>query len=527
MSLGGHLAELAAARPETVALIDGRGGPARARRFTLAELETEVARAAGWLRARGLRRGDAVLVFVPMSADLYVALLAMFRLGVVALFLDPSAGRDHLERCCGRWPPAAFLAISRAHLLRLRSAAARRIPLKISVGMWVPGASRWLGGPPAFPVTTGDARADDAALVTFTSGSTGVPKATVRTHGFLLAQSRALTPGIQLEAGEIDLATLPVFTLANLAAGVTTVIPDIDLRRPGAVDAAALFAEIERYGVTRITASPALFERLVAHGRAKGQTLPTLRKIHTGGAPVFPRLLAALQALAPHAHVVAVYGSTEAEPIAHVSAEQIGPDDFDAMRAGRGLLAGLPVPEVRVRVLRDRWGEPRREMGEGEFAEETLPPNAAGEIVVAGEHVMKGYLGGIGDEETKFRVAGEVWHRTGDAGLFDQRGRLWLLGRCAARIDDARGQLYPFGVECAAMAFAEVRRAAALAHEGKRILVIETDRTDLPLLEQVRQATCWAQIDTVHASPRLPVDARHNAKIDYVELRRRYAASQR
>ena len=54
-----------------------------------------------------------------MSADLYVALLAIFRLGMVALILDPSAGRDHTERCCALYPPQALIASTRAHLLRL------------------------------------------------------------------------------------------------------------------------------------------------------------------------------------------------------------------------------------------------------------------------------------------------------------------------------------------------------------------------------------------------------------------------
>ena len=527
MNLGDLFSDLARRRPADVAIIDGRGGAGRERRLSYAELETQVALAAGWLQSLGLLRGDAVLVFVPMSAELYMALLALFRLGVVALFLDPSAGRRHVELCCGRWAPAALLSIPRGHVLRLVSPALRRIPRKISVGGWVPWARRWLGGTAVAPVDSSCADEADPALVTFTSGSTGVPKAAVRTHGFLLAQYRALAPSIALEAGEIDLATLPVFTLANLAAGVTTVIPDVDLRRPGSVDAAKVFAQVERLGVGRITASPAFFECLIAHGRATGRALPSLRKLYTGGAPVFPRLLDALREVAPMARAVAVYGSTEAEPIAHVAAEEIA-GDAEAMRAGRGLLAGAPVPEVRVRVLRDRWGEPRPAMSEAQLAAETLGPELAGEIVVAGEHVLKGYLGGVGDEETKFRVGGEVWHRTGDAGLFDREGRLWLLGRCAARIDDARGRIYPFGIECAAMAFPEVRRAAAVAHDGKRILVLELAAgARAGLAEEVRGAVRWAQVDEVLVLPVLPVDARHNAKIDYGALRQRLAKLRR
>jgi olefin beta-lactone synthetase len=247
--------------------------------------------------------------------------------------------------------------------------------------------------------------------------------------------------------------------------------------------------------------------------------LPGLRKLYTGGAPVFPRVLDALRQLAPNAHVVAVYGSTEAEPIAHLPADEISAADRDAMQRGRGLLAGAPVPEIALRIIRDRWGAPRGRLTREEFGSEACAVNEAGEIVVTGGHVLRGYLGGVGDEETKFSVAGEVWHRTGDAGLLDERGRLWLLGRCAAKIQDGRGVLHPFTVECVAMTFPEVRRAAALAHAGGRWLVVEAGATGAELEERLRAATAWAGIDTVRFIPRMPLDRRHNAKIDYPALR--------
>jgi acyl-CoA synthetase (AMP-forming)/AMP-acid ligase II len=328
-----------------------------------------------------------------------------------------------------------------------------------------------------------------------------------------------LTPSIELHTGDVDLATLPVFTLANLAAGVTTVIPAVDLRRPGAVDAAQIWSQVERHAVTRITASPAFFERLVEEGLRRGDTLARLNKLYTGGAPVFPRLLESLRGLAPNADVVAVYGSTEAEPIAHVAAKEIQAADLAAMRAGSGLLAGRPVTEIKLRVIRDRWGTPRGKLSASSFADEVLLSGQVGEIVVAGDHVLTGYLGGVGDEETKFQVDGEVWHRTGDAGRMDEFGRLWLAGRCAACAEDAKGKLYPFGVECVAMTFPLVRRSALVARNGKRLLIVEAERCD-ELASALRAATAWALVDEVRFVHAMPLDKRHNAKIDYPALHR-------
>jgi acyl-CoA synthetase (AMP-forming)/AMP-acid ligase II len=225
-----------------------------------------------------------------------------------------------------------------------------------------------------------------------------------------------------------------------------------------------------------------------------------------------------MRLLALRAEVVAVYGSTEAEPIAHIEADEINAADIEAMQRGRGLLVGAPVEEVTLRILRDHWGAPRGQMTADEFSAQTMPSGEPGEIVVTGEHVLKGYLGGIGDEETKFSVGGEIWHRTGDAGRLDESGRLWLLGRCASRTDDHRGSIYPFGVECVAMNSRGVRRAAFLPQSGRRLLVVE-GAADPKSKERLRSDTAWAGVDDVRFIKRMPVDKRHNSKIDYPKLR--------
>jgi acyl-CoA synthetase (AMP-forming)/AMP-acid ligase II len=319
----------------------------------------------------------------------------------------------------------------------------------------------------------------------------------------------------------VDLATLPNVALANLGSGVTSLIPNADLRSPGAITPAPVFAQIHAHQSTSSVASPAFFECLVRHATPHGLTLPSLRKLFTGGAPVFPRLLDQMQTLAPNAEVVALYGSTEAEPIAHVSRREVTVDDLKAMHTGKGLLAGVPVAEVRLRILRDQWGKPVGPYDAAAFAATCCGPGEPGEIVVHGEHVLRGYLRGEGDEETKFRVDGAVWHRTGDAGYLDERGRLWLLGRCVARIHDVHGDLYPFAAETAVYQDPRLRRVALVAHRGKRILAVEFYEGHTPAdLDAVRAALTWTHLDEVRPFRCIPVDKRHNAKIDYPSLYR-------
>ncbi len=519
-----NIAEILAARaadcPNDVAILDASGRGERS--ITFAELDRAAARCATLLEQNGLRFGDAVLVFQPMSAELYVALLAVFRLGLIAMFLDPSAGREHMERCCALHPPRGFIAGTRAHLLRLFSPALRRIPRKFVIGLPVPGAVRWQRADslaPRTPIET--VSPETPALLTFTSGSTGQPKAAVRSHGFLVAQHRALADSLHLTPGEIDVATMPIVLLANLASGVTSLIPSVDLRHPGSIDPVPLIAQVRKHKAVSSVASPAFFERLTRHCVDRGLTLPSFTKLFTGGAPVFPRLLERMQAMAPAADVVAVYGSTEAEPIAHISHRDMSEADHRLMLAGKGLLAGLPVAAIQLRILRDSWGRPVGPFDAEGFDSHCLSAGQPGEIVVNGGHVLPGYLHGQGDEETKFRVDGAVWHRTGDAGYLDDTGRVWLLGRCTARIEDDRGILYPFAAETAVYQDARVRRAATIAHRGRRILAVTFYPSSVPVdLTALKTSLAWTQLDEIRVFPDLPVDKRHNAKIDYPSLLR-------
>lgn len=489
-------------------------------------LEGESAKFAAKLQQAGLQAGDAVLVFYPMSVELYVALLAIFRLGLVAMFIDPSAGQEQIDRCCELHPPQALIASPKAHLLRLVSPALRRISHKFVIGFLMPGAQLltrklpdWIRCENADIVAVEDTH---PALITFTSGSTGQPKAVLRTHGFLQAQHRVLEKSLGLTAGEIDLTTLPIFVIANLASGVQSVIPSVDLRFPGAIDPALVVKQISWMKPVSTVASPAFLERIADYCLQQQIQLTSFQKIFTGGAPVFPGLLDKLQTIAPQAKIIAVYGSTEAEPIAEIARAEISAADQQAMLAGRGLLAGKPVPEIQLKIIRDQWGTPINPFTPAAFETVGLPQYEPGEIVVSGEHVLPGYLHGAGDEETKFRVADMIWHRTGDLGYLDEQGRLWLLGRCSAKIVDARGTLYPFAVECAASHFPPVKRAALISLQAKRVLVVELAKGNTDVLPELRKSLAWAKLDDLRVLERIPVDKRHNAKVDYPALQKMF-----
>jgi olefin beta-lactone synthetase len=517
MNIASILLQRAKELGNTPAIVDVYRG--RDRTLSFCELDAATANVARQFKDAGLEAGDGVLLLHPVAAELYIVLISLFRLGCVAIFLDPSAGRAHVERCCAIFPPKAFFGSQRAHLLRWIIPSLRRVPKLFSVD-WFPGTKKLKLPGNEHPIPEIVALPPEApALVTFTSGSTGKPKAALRTHSFLLAQHRALAASLALRAGTRDLTTLPIFVLANLASGVTSVLPDADLRSPGRINARPVLAQIQRQKIKTTAAAPAFLSRLLDECEHSKSNLSEISNIYIGGAPVFPGLLRKAKQFCPTTTIAAVYGSTEAEPMAEITLSDILLEDFRRMEQGRGLLAGRPVSSISLRVIREQWGTSISPLTAPLFEQLTMPAGEPGEIVVSGNHVLSGYLNKNDDLETKFEVDGTRWHRTGDMGYIDGSGRLWLLGRCSGKIQDARATLYPFAVECAAMQSPAIRRAALASVDGRRILAVESERNVSP--ETIRHSLAWAQLDRVVFLKRIPVDKRHNAKVDYVALARK------
>ncbi len=506
--------------PDATAIIDPAEKQQPAHSFQ--QLLDDSARTAALLTKHGIVKGDAILILKTMSYELYVILLAIFRVGAVAMFLDPSAGLKHINQCCDINAPKAFIGSGKAHLLRLLSKSLRLIPIKFASNRFIPATiSLGTAAEMSLMQSITTVLPEDSALLTFTSGSTGKPKAAERSHGFLVAQHTVIHDALELRAAQVDLTTLPIFLLANLASGVSSVIPDADLRKPGSINVTPIIKQLEHYAVTRSAGSPAFYRCLIEYCEKNNMALDHLQRIDTGGAPVFPSLLQRLHKIAPNAVIMAVYGSTEAEPMCHICFDDINQQDILQMKNGKGLLTGKPVKQAKVCILPDKFGQTIGPFDKATFSDSTLPANQAGEIVVNGNHVLKGYLLGQGDEETKFEVDGSRWHRTGDAGYFDKNGRLWLLGRCTARINDDNGEIYPFTVECAAQFIPGISRTALIEHKGKRTLFIESDKKQG--INTLLKTFNWAKLEKIIQLKNIPVDKRHNAKIDYTELHKKLA----
>lgn len=483
---------------DRVAIVDARGGTT-----TFGELEREASALAAALASRGLRAADPAVVLVPVSRELYVVLLALLKLGAVAVFVEPALGARELARCCERAQPAAFIGVWRAHLLRALSPTLRDVPLAVLAGRGVvPRAVRLsalVRGQAAF--TTASLDDDAPALLTYSSGTTGAPKVISRSHGLLRRQHDVLTAAFPVRADDRGLSMAPLFALGDLAAGAAVVLPPRALASASPAASEAIAAR----GVTVLRANPRFADAIARSCEASGRTLPAVRAAFVGGAAVEARLVARLAAVMPNAAIHAVYGSSEAEPIsALASGDLVGETDALTL-LGRGHCVGTPVPPTQVRIDADAEGALFPSP-----APESLP--RVGEIVVAGPHVNA-----------------TNWHRTGDTGYIDETGRLWLLGREADRVRRTGRVLHGYTIEPLVERLASVERCALVGIAdpdlGERAVLVVTARpgsADATVRDDVARlcAERDVPVDEVRVARRMPLDARHRSKVRRHELRR-------
>lgn len=523
-----HLSERALKHPTRPALVEGLPGDERM--VTYGELWDQVGRIGGSLARLGLRRGDRAIVMIPMSLELYAVLLGVLKIGAVAVFVDPWISLRRIAQFAAFPEPTAFIGVAKSHWLRLFEAKLRRLPITVTTGrrcFCIPARqtlSELLKGAhdPAIAETT----ADETALITFTSGSSGLPKGADRTHGLLLAQHEALQTEFVYQDSDIDMPMFPIFALNNLAAGRTSIVPKIDFRNVRGVDGSQLIAQIKKHGVTTATASPPFFDRLAEAWPNESSPPAALRRILTGGAPVNDEQLRIWRATWPDTEIQVVYGSTEAEPVAHLTAEERAATIAANHEPAPGYLIGTPTASLRTRLIRIVKGPVR--LDDRGWSAWDVPRGEVGELIVSGAHVCRGYFrrDSKSDENKIHEPNGTIWHRMGDTAYADEAGRLWLVGRVHSTIERAGRQHHAQRIERIARdSDARLKQVAAVGLPdpilGERIVLVAR-----PTIEEAafraRLAVANELVDDILVTVKaLPVDPRHNSKIDYPVLRER------
>ena len=489
-------------RKNTLAIHDGADQSS----VTFSELDSRVATFAQALVQHGVEAGERVAVLVPPSIDLIALVYACWRIGAVTVIADRGLGLNGLG--------SAVKSSRVQHLVGIRSAVIAARTLR-----WAPRASlidlkslqksmqleglKQLGRP--------EPKDDAMAAILFTSGATGPAKGVRYTHRQLGAQRDILQRVYNITDADSFVAAFAPFALFGPALGITTGLADMDVTSPATLTAKALDDACRATQATMVFASPAALVNVLKTASSNVNSLHQVRLVMSAGAPVPIETLRHMQKLCPQAEMHTPYGMTEVLPVADLSLQQ-----REDVGEGSGVCVGQTVDGCNVKVVSI----------DGGISE--LPIGVTGEIVVSAPWMSLGYNRlWLTQQNARFESDGFTWHRTGDVGHIDGDGNLWIEGRVVHMIHTADGAITPVPIEVACEKISGVKRAAAVGIGDKGVqqlvMVLETDQAKEDpapdqLAAQVREALAGLDVVAIWETKKLPVDIRHNSKIDRTAL---------
>ena len=508
--------------------------------ISFGELNDQVKRTATGLLQLGIRRGDRVIVFVPMSPWMYIAMFAVMRIGAAAVFIDSWGRHKQLGDCAKIVEPQAVISTAPFFSFCTQSsdlAALEKVKTKIVVGetqninhIRLEELAQLDGVTEICPVGQ-----EETALITFTTGSSGTPKGANRTHRFLAAQHYALNTCIPYDEHDIDLPAFPVFSLNNVASGVPSVLPAVDLGVPQSNDAEILLAQLQACQVNCTTLSVYLLDTVARLCATRKETLPRMKRVVTGGAPIGVDVLMRFKRASPTASIWILYGSTEAEPMAHIEANELierhMQSSQDPYWVDEGVNVGKMAVGIRHRLIKIT-GHPLKIKQSHDWDHIKITQGDVGELIVAGEHVCAGYYNDHkAIERSKIiDLDNTVWHRTGDLARFDADGNLWIVGRVHNVITRAGRYLFPVRAELALKKLPYTHKVAFLGltdeQLGERAMcILQLKKNCMLEEEQIEQEVHRIMkinnipIDGVILVDDIPMDSRHNSKVEYGQLR--------
>jgi acyl-CoA synthetase (AMP-forming)/AMP-acid ligase II len=434
MSVQAYVFERAREWPDLPALVDGPTG----RALTYRGLASLIERVATGLAARGFVKGDALCIYSPNLPEYAAVFFGVATLGGVNTTANPMYGAEELARQLHD-SRAKFVVTIPMLAERAREAAAS-VGAEVIVFGDAPGCTSFSslvatpGAPPPITIT-----GQDVLALPYSSGTTGLPKGVMLTHGNIVANLAQCDFVDQSVAGDHVLGVLPFFHIYGMVVvlcmllrrGATVVtMPQFDLE---------LYLRLsQKYRVKTAYLVPPIALALAKHPLVDKFDLSSLQMINSGAAPMGPELERAC-ATRLKCLVKQGYGMTEASPVTHFT-----PSDASLMRPGS---CGLLIPSTECRIVDLQT---RDDVGVGEH----------GELLVRGPQVMAGYLNR--PEATAEALDTDGWLHTGDVGFVDADGFYFIVDRLKEFIKYKGYQVAPAELEAVLLTHPAVADVAVI-----------------------------------------------------------------
>lgn len=475
--------------------------------YTFEEFEKRSNQFAHSLLDKGIQPGDRVLLFVKPCLDFSVLTFALFKMGALPVLIDPGMGLKSLLRSVKQVRPRGLVGVPEAHWLKIfKSSSFSSVKVSLSLGssIWAKNIledlDQYSNEFHALEVSD-----SDKAAILFTSGGTGIPKGVIYTHGIFRFQTKALQEMFNLDSSDIDLPGFPLFALFTLGMGMTSVIPDMNPARPASVDPKKIVKNILDNGVSFVAGSPAIWEKVGEYCLHHRISLPSVKRVVMFGAPVRIEIHEMFQQILTSGDTYTPYGATECLPVSLISGRAILKKFKGRSLAGEGICIGLPAPETEI-IIMDASDIPKTQIS-------SLPRGHRGEIVVCGPQVTPSYFEMNSETElAKIHDQSGLWHRMGDVGYLDEEGYLWFLGRKGHVVSLPEKKIFPISVESFFNQIPWVKKSALIRYSDGAAIVLEPRKngvTEFSLPEQLPE-----EIKAIFITSKLPVDVRHNIKID-------------
>jgi acyl-CoA synthetase (AMP-forming)/AMP-acid ligase II len=496
-------------------------GNAKYERITFEELEKRSNAYANTFLMQGIKPGERILVFIKPGIEFCCIIFALFKAGLIPVFIDPGMGVEALLQCIVDVKAKALVGIPKIHHLKLlRPKAFVGVDYFFSVdGLTLGGQSfEKLSKGVSTEIPMAIMGPKDLCAILFTSGGTGAPKGVMYSHEMFCHQVRSLKELFRLTPSDKDYPCFPLFGLFSLAMGMTIQIPNVDLMKPASINDKVVVKDLLQHGITFTSGSPALWIKVATHAQRKKISFPLLRSVVTFGAPVSVFLHEKFLSCLPGGDVYTPYGSTECLPVACQSGREVLGETKLRTWSGEGTCVGYLVKGALVKILP---------------IEDAAEPSDVGEIAVCSPSQTMGYFENEMSSKASRHVeedSGLVFHRMGDMGRLDAWGRLWFLGRKAHAFKVGSEWIFSEEIEPLSNRHPEVKRSALIQEvvmgESKAVLVLERwdgsvdmeKRKKELFFHQIREflakskkAHLISRLDFYHS---FPVDTRHNIKID-------------